>query len=61
MYNEKGQRGEAIREKALELAISVVATYKNSAIYDGYGTNLVQTADLIADYIVNGKANPPTA
>jgi hypothetical protein len=61
MFNEKNQRAEEIRKKALELAISTIAAYKNSTIFDGYGTNLIQSADLIAEYIVNGQVSPPSS
>lgn len=61
MYNEKNPRAVEIREKAVELAISVIAAYKNSVIHDGYGTNLVRTADLIAEYIANGQISPPSS
>ncbi|MDR1286290.1 MAG: hypothetical protein LBK08_01645 [Treponema sp.] len=52
---EKTIKTEAVKQKAVELAISAIAAYKQSAIAPGYDVRLVKAADVIADYIVNGK------
>jgi hypothetical protein len=52
---EKTVKTEAVKQRAVELAISAIAAYKQSAITPGYDVRLVKAADVIADYIVNGK------
>ena len=59
MYQVENKRDEGVRENAVKLAISAIAAYKNSVIHDEYGTSLIETADLIAEYIVNGQVSPP--
>jgi hypothetical protein len=52
---EKTVKTEAVKQRAVELAISAIAAYKQSSIAPGYDVRLVKAADVIADYIVNGK------
>jgi len=52
---------EEIRVKALELAVSAVAAYKNSNLFAGWGISFVRTADIIAKYITSGQINPPAS
>jgi hypothetical protein len=52
---ENSIEDQALRERAVKLAINNIEAFKNSVIKDGFTTSLLKSADAIFNFIKHGK------
>jgi hypothetical protein len=55
MENDTSNNGQNVRIRAVELAISEIAAYKESHLAANYTEKLILSARAITDYILEGK------
>jgi hypothetical protein len=55
METDKTRNGQDTRERAVELAISEIAAYKDSTLGINYTEKLLLSAKAISDFLAEGK------